>query len=305
MNDGQPREFAVDADEAGARIEQFLVRQLGFSRGLALKALRKGWVRLDGKRAKPGVRLVEHARVKVTNYALPIEPPERAPRGVPPAEVQRARSSLLARDPAFLISDKPWGQVVHAGSGHPWGWTDALGHALGEACPTPIGRLDRDTSGLLILARGRAAARALFAQLQDGRLERVYQARVLGHPAAEGEVALPLSPRGEGERVEARPDGLPSRTGWRRLAQDATSALLELRLLEGGRKHQIRAHLAAIGHPLLGDPRYGTEASRAASRALGIERLALHAAELRAEHPETGAPLVYSSGLPTELARGL
>ncbi|MCA8925150.1 MAG: RNA pseudouridine synthase, partial [Planctomycetes bacterium] len=148
-------------------------------------------------------------------------------------------------------------------------------------------------------------ARALFEQLKDGRLERTYRARVAGIPAAEGEVDLALSPRGEGERVEVRPNGLAARTGYRLVGADGESALLELRLLEGGRKHQIRVHLAAIGHPLLGDPRYGTSFSTALSQRLGVERLALHAVELRFEHPERGDEQRFTSAFPAELSRGL
>ena len=304
-DDGPRREFSVDRDEAGARVEQFLVRQLGFARGLAVKALRKGWVRVNGKRAKPGLRLEAGWTIKVTNYALPIDPPQRAPRPTPPDAVAAARASVVVADESLLVCEKPSGVVVHAGSGHDWGWADALGHAYGGAAPTPVGRLDRDTSGLLILARGRLAARELFAQLKDGRLARTYQARVAGVPPAEGEVDLPLSGRG-GERVEVqREGGLPARTGYRRLADDGRSALLELVLLEGGRKHQIRAHLDAIGHPLLGDPRYGGDDAQRLSRELGITRLALHAVALRAVHPVTQAPLRFESALPAELGRGL
>ncbi|MCA8926282.1 MAG: hypothetical protein KDD82_31030, partial [Planctomycetes bacterium] len=127
-DDGPPRrEFPVDADEVGARVEQFLVRRLGFAHGLALKALRKGWVRVDGKRAKPGQRLERDATVKITNYALPIEAPEQAPRPTPPEAQRAARASLVFQDAALLVSEKPAGAVVHAGSGHPWGWVDALG----------------------------------------------------------------------------------------------------------------------------------------------------------------------------------
>lgn len=307
-----PRDFPVERDDDGGRLEGFLRRRLGLPRTLALKALRKGWVRVDGRRAKADVRLASGQVVRITNYAMPIPaldaPLEPArPRAAPPAEVARARASVRLADDALVVSSKPAGVVVHAGSGHDWGWIDALAHALGAASPpVPIGRLDRDTSGLLVLGRTRAATRRLFDALREGTLARTYTALVLGRPAPEGVIDLPLEKSGEAGDEQMRPaqEGQAARTRFRTLAAHGPATLLSVEL-DTGRTHQIRAHLAAIGHPLLGDPRYGTDASRALERRLGLERLFLHAGALRLPHPETGAALALEDPLPGELARVL
>lgn len=278
-----------------------------------MKALRKGWVRVDGKRAKADVRLASGQVVRITNYAMPIPAIDAplvlaGPRSVPPAEVVRARESVRLADAALVVSSKPAGAVVHAGSGHDWGWIDAVAHALGDTTPpVPIGRLDRDTSGLLVLGRTRPATRRLFDALREDTLARTYTALVLGRPApSEGVIDLPLEKSGEPGDEQVRPTqgGQVARTRFRTLSTHGPATLLSVEL-DTGRTHQIRAHLAAIGHPLLGDPRYGTDASHALARRLGLERLFLHAGTLRLPHPETGAALVLEEPLPEELSRAL
>jgi 23S rRNA pseudouridine955/2504/2580 synthase len=302
-----PRDFPVDRDEDGSRLETFLRKQLGLPRPTALKALRKGWVRVDGKRAKGNRRLVAGETVRITNYALPIpaldeEAQEAVP--VPPREVAKARASLLHQDEELIVSHKPYGVVVHKGSGHTWGWVDALQRALDDPKPpTPIGRLDRDTSGLLALARGRGAARELFAQLKDGRLARRYQALVMGGPPRDrGRIDAPLAKGGEAgdEQVLIDPQGKPAVTRWQVERRLPGATLLRVDI-ETGRTHQIRAHLASQGMPILGDPRYGTRSSRALSSKLALMRLALHADVLRLEHP-AGETLELSAPLPSDLA---
>lgn len=314
-----PRDVPVERDDEGARLEGFLRRRLGLPRTLALKALRKGWVRVDGRRAKADARVSAGQVVRITNYALPLPGLDAAPeaaRAAPPEAVARARASVRFVDDALVVSAKPSGDVVHAGSGHAWGWVDALAHGLGDAAPpVPIGRLDRDTSGLLVCGRGRGATRRLFEALRAGALARTYTAAVLGRmDAGEGVVDLTLEKRGApgAERMEVAPageGGLVARTRWRVVdARGGVSgaspgaSLLEVEL-DTGRTHQIRAHLAAMGHPLLGDPRYGTDASRALERRVGLERLFLHAGALRLPHPESGAALAFDEPLPPELAR--
>ena len=307
-----PREVTVPPDEDGARLETFLRKRLGWPRELALKALRKGWVRVEGQRARGDRRLVGGERVRVTNYALPFgeQPPAAAPAvPVPAGALGQAEHSLRLRDEALLVSAKPAGVVVHRGSGHAWGWADALAALPGGEPgfpPSPVGRLDRDTSGLLVLARSRGAARALFEQLRTGQLARTYQALVLGAPPGErGEIELALRKRRSGrQRMVADPEGAPARTLWRLVRRYPHASLLELEL-DTGRTHQIRAQLAAIGHPLLGDPRYADDAARALSRRLGLGRLFLHAGALRLRHPMDGRPLAFEEPLPPELTGAL
>ena len=304
-----PRDFPVDRSEDGSRLETFLRKQLGLARPTALKALRKGWVRVDGKRAKGNQRLSEGETVRITNYALPIPALEgdgEAATPVPPRVIDKARASLLHADDDLVVSHKPHGFVVHAGSGHAWGWVDALQHALGlPQPPTPIGRLDRDTSGVLALAPGRGPARELFAQLKDGRLQRRYLALVRGSPAAErGRIDRALAKQGEPgrEQVLADPEGKPAVTDWEVERRAGTVSLLRC-AIETGRTHQIRAHLAGEGWPILGDPRYGTRSSRQTSQQLGVLRLALHADELALELG--GRTQRWRAPLPAELLDAL
>lgn len=308
-----PRELPVPEDEEGTRLETFLRRRFGLARDTALKALRKGWIRVDGKRARGDRRLAPGEVVKVTNYAIPLPaleggvPAERV--DLPVGAAEEAAASLRLADAALLVSAKPAGVVVHRGSGHPWGWADALALLEGGEPgfpPTPIGRLDRDTSGLLVLARSRASARALFEQLRSRELARTYQALVLGAPAgAEGTIELALKKRRSGRvKMVADPEGAPARTHWRLLRRLGPAALLALEL-DTGRTHQIRAQLAALGHPLLGDPRYANEAARELAARLGLARLFLHAGQLRLTHPVDGRALAFDEPLPSELAAPL
>jgi RluA family pseudouridine synthase len=311
-------------------------------RTLALKAIRKGWVRIDGKRARVDARVPSGARVAITNPALvlpAVEGERLAPRAgaprpgstsgtgaralgrsgasprargwrgaasLPSGLVERARASVRRIDQDVIVSSKPAGVVVHAGSGHAAGWIDALAAGLGGEA-TPIGRLDRDTSGLLLLARRRAATRALFRALRDGRVARVYVALANGRfERDEGTIDLPLAKveTEEGEQVVADSGGRPAVTRWRVVERGRSATLLHVEI-DTGRTHQIRAHLAATGHPILGDPRHGGREGEAGAtaRAIGLDRLFLHAGRLEFPSPSTGETLIVEDPLPPELAR--
>ena len=304
------RDFAVDDVEEGSRLETFLQKGLGYPRSTALKAIRKGWVRVDGKRAKGGNRLSIGQVVRITNYGLLPPPsfdaPEPAPnpRGVSPSMRSRAQASIIHEDEDLVVSAKPSGEVVHRGSGHDAGWIDAVGVVIGAQL-TPVGRLDRDTSGLLALSRSRLGARRLFESLKDGSLRRTYLALVQGEPKRkQGKIDHPLAKWGEAgeERMQVDPEGAPAITVYRVLAGSRRASLLQVEL-ETGRTHQIRAHLAAEGHPVLGDPRYGTGASHGLSMDLQLERLFLHAETLILPHPRTGEKMTFRDPLPEDLAR--
>lgn len=309
------RDFTVDATEEGSRLETYLQKALGYSRPTALKALRKGWVRLDGKRAKGAQRVELEQIVRITNYAL-LPPPalggqaeedeDYEAEGVDENLARRALASVRYQDDDLVVTVKPAGIAVHAGSKHHAGWTEAVGVALGARL-TPVGRLDRDTSGLLVLARGRLGARRLFASLAEGTLQRTYLALVQGHPdQREGRIDLPLRKEGPpgAEQMVVSEEGQPAATRYRLRAGSRRASLLEVRL-ETGRTHQIRAHFAALKHPLLGDPRYGSDESDALTRDLRLERLFLHAGQLVVPHPRQERELRFEEPLPPELARTL
>lgn len=279
---GARRDFPIDEGYAGGRLETFLRRKLGLPRTLALKAVRKGWVRLGGKRTKPDARLDAGVVVTITNPALEL--PGLAPRERPrvaPALVARAKESIRFRDDDIVVSAKPHGAVVHAGSGHEAGWVEALQEALGSEECVPIGRLDRDTSGLLLCTLRRAATRAYFEDLKQGRVKRTYTALARGRVAKDrGTIDAPLEKlpqEGGKEQVEASLDGKPAVTRFVVKERLPGATLLEVDI-ETGRTHQIRAHLDAIGHPILGDLRHGGTGEL--TRRIGLHRLFLHAGTL-------------------------
>lgn len=255
---------------------------VGWPAGLALKAIRKGWVRVDGRRARPQQRLRLGEELRSTRPGLSLSAPEPERIAVPAAAIEEARRAIIAAEPELVALNKPFGRPVHRGSGHPFGLCDALAAVLDEDRLAPIGRLDRDTTGVLIVARGRAAARALDAALRRGGLDRRYEALVFGRPKT-GRIDRPLATKSGPEgRQRSQVDAAGARALTEVLAVEEAgpAALVQVRI-ETGRTHQIRAHLAAEGHPLLGDPRYASPASQALSERAGVDRLMLHARRCR------------------------
>ena len=311
----------VAVEDAGDRLDRLLPRRFGdISRARFQRLIAEGHVRVDGEtiveprhRVKPGSRI---------DVALP------APAAAVPAP-EAMPLSIVYEDDALIVIDKPAGLVVHPAAGN---WTGTLVNALiarcgaslsgigGERRPGIVHRLDKDTSGLMVVAKTDAAHRGLSEQFaahgRDGRLHRAYRAVVWGKPPRrEGKIEMALG-RDAANRRKMSPRtarGRPAVTRYRVLATSAapgTPSLLECRL-ETGRTHQVRVHLAALGHPLLGDATYGSgfassarrlgPEARAALSALG--RQALHAAELGFEHPVTGRPLLFAAELPPDLRR--
>ena len=213
---------------------------------------------------------------------------------------------IVHADQWLAVVDKPAGLIVHAAPGHR-GPTlvDALGDLLaggGEPeRPGIVHRLDKDTSGLMIVARGEEAHRRLSAQIKARRVKRAYLALVEGHPRSRtGTIDAPLGRdyRAPERRAVGGRAPREARTHFTVLELFRADALLEARL-ETGRTHQVRAHFAAIGHPVAGDPRYGHPGR------LGLERQFLHSAGLGFRHPFTGEELEFESGLPADLSEAL
>lgn len=285
-----PHRFTIEADYDGSRLDRFLIGALGFSSGLANKALRKGWIRVDGKRAQAATRLQRGQEVRLTRPGLTAEPPQKSARPAPhlpsgPLEDLRARG-LIAREASFIVASKPSGLPVHLGTGHDYGWLDFIAALTSEPALAPIGRLDRDASGLMLLACGRAEARRLDEALRAGEVKKRYHALVYKCPRDQT-IRLRLEPK-SGERGEQKTsvgEGLEAVTHIRVLERREEACLVEAEI-ETGRTHQIRAHLAAIGHPILGDPRYAHDGSRELARQMGLRRLCLHAARLAFPGPD-------------------
>lgn len=285
-----PLRLDVGAEAAGERLDQFLAGPLG-SRAKAQRLIDAGLVTVDGEARPKRHRVVPGERVDVA--------PE------PPREVDDAGDAPFAvayEDEHLLIVDKPAGVVVHPAPGNRAGTlAQALaGRAAGGEDDSRAGivhRLDRDTSGLLVVAKGEDAHRRLKAMIEAREIRREYLALVEGcPPARSGTIDAPI---GRDRRVRTRmstdtDEPREARTHFTLERALPGHAMLRV-VLETGRTHQIRVHLQAIGHPVAGDPEYGGAGQ------LGLERQFLHAARLAFAHPVTGAAVDVSAPLPADL----
>jgi 23S rRNA pseudouridine1911/1915/1917 synthase len=288
-------ELTVPADAAGERLDVFLAAHAG-SRAAAQRLIDGGRVTVDGA-ARP------KRHVLAGGETVAVEPPEA---GAPDADVPPAPFAVAHEDEHLLVVDKPAGVVVHPARGHGQGTlVQALAGRVGGGDdperPGIVHRLDRDTSGLLVIARSEEAHAALKAQLKRREIVREYLALVEGRPPARsGTIEAPL---GRDRRVRTRistdtDEGREAITHFEVERALPDDTLLRVRL-ETGRTHQIRAHLLAIGHPVAGDREYGGAGRH------GLERQFLHAARLAFPHPLGGAAIDVSSPLPPDLQAAL
>ena len=290
-----PLAVVVPEEGAGERLDRFLAGSLG-SRARAQSLIDRGLVRVDGQpRAKRYV-------VRV-GQRIEVEHRDDPPSASAPAQMEL---TVPYEDEHLLVVDKPAGVVVHPARGHPTGTlAQALaGRIAGGDEPARAGivhRLDRDTSGLLVVAKNDAVHRALKALLSARRLRREYLALVEGRPSARsGTIDAPIG-RHRRDRVLMSIDSedpREARTHFEVEELMGEATLLRV-ALETGRTHQIRVHMAAIGHPVVGDSAYGGAAW------YGLERQFLHAARLAFAHPVTGAALDLRSELPEDLEAAL
>jgi 23S rRNA pseudouridine955/2504/2580 synthase len=307
---GGTHRFAIGEDDAERRIDALLRRRLGLPRGLAMKLLRTGDVRLNGKKAKPDARLAPGDTVEVRRVEAAPAPPPRAsaPSGKPRPERAREHRPLrgiIHEDADVVVFDKPPGLVSHKGSGHERGAVDLLLEHLGDAGPRARGdvrpalvnRLDRDTSGLLVMARTGLALRRLNATIRKGGFE---NAALRKEKSADGLERMVVV----GDEEEG---ALASVTRYRtvRVLAGGAASLLALEP-ETGRTHQIRAHLRSRGHPIALDRKYGDARwSAEIEERTGLARLFLHAETLAFEHPRTGEVVRFRAPLPADLEAAL
>jgi 23S rRNA pseudouridine1911/1915/1917 synthase len=289
------RELAVPDDAAGMRLDRFLSEPLG-SRARAQTLIDAGQVRVDG-RSRPKRHTVSPGEL------ITVEELGAAPA---PAAEPSAPLTIAYEDDYLMVVDKPAGVVVHPARGHRTGTlAQALaGRAAGGDQPWRAGivhRLDRDTSGLLVVAKRDDVHRALKALLSARQLTREYRALVTGHPEARtGTIDAPIG-RDRRDRVLMSIDTdapREARTHFE-IERLLTRCTLLRVVLETGRTHQIRVHLAAIGHPVCGDPQYGTAGD------FGLQRQFLHAARLAFAHPISGEAVDVVSPLPADLSAAL
>lgn len=287
----------------GLRLDRAVALVADVSRSVAARLVATGGVRLDGAVVTSGTRRVAEGESLAVHIDLPDDPQ--------PAADPDVVFGTVFEDPDLIVVDKPAGLVVHPGAGHD---SRTLVHGLLARYPDIAGvgdphrpgivhRLDRGTSGLLVVARTERAHQLLVEQMRAHQPERVYCALVGGHPGApSGLIDAPIGRSSRNpQRMTLTDRGRPARTRYiveRRYAQPARVALLECQL-ETGRTHQIRVHLRAIGHPVIGDPTYGPGR---ADDVFGLSRPFLHARSLSFSHPVSGRTVRAESPLPDDLA---
>lgn len=295
------------------RLDRFLADQLAISRTQAARLIADKAVEINGVVARA-------SRLVVRGETIRVDIPEHAPpRNIQPADIP---ITVVYEDDALLVLDKPAGLVVHPAPGH---WDDTLVNALAargtalsvgsQGRPGIVHRLDRDTSGLMVVAKTDLAHRRLGAALAARRVTRRYAALAWGHlDESPTTIDAPLARHArDRKRITVTEGGRPARTDAYVVARFSSCELLRLEL-HTGRTHQIRVHLAYIGHPVVGDPVYGSGGARRISGVarqlaerieLATPRQALHAAYLSFRHPVSGATVEFTSEWPADLAPAL
>ena len=302
---GQVQHLPIEPGQDGQRIDNFLIGHLkGVPKTRIYRMLRGGEVRLDGRRVKADTRLVVGQMLRVPPVRVAeLAAPDAESAWQLSAKAQRAvgQMEILLETPTLLAIDKPAGLAVHGGSGISLGVIEALREVRPTQSLELVHRLDRDTSGLLLLAKTRPALLALHQQLRDGQMRKRYLAVVAcrwpqGRDGPTSLLKSPLRKRigGNGERmVSVCPDGQPSITRIRRLLEGELPGFGVVTLLQAepitGRTHQIRVHLQHAGFPIVGDPKYGLPLANAAASKAGLKRLFLHAWRLALDSPDADA----------------
>jgi 23S rRNA pseudouridine955/2504/2580 synthase len=301
------RTLAVADGEDGVRLDRWFKRRWPHLNHIQIQKLaRSGQIRVDGARAKPETRLAAGALIRVP--PLPDAPAEGEKPGLSARDVAYAKSLVLYEDEEVLALNKPHGLAVQGGT-KTVKHVDRLLSAWGEGLDRPrlVHRLDRDTSGVLLLGKTPGAAARLSGAFAKRRVKKIYWAIVCGNPKPpEGVIELHLMKKGVGDRelvVPADPKALgaePAESEYVTLARAAHRAAWMALQPHTGRTHQLRAHMLAIGHPILGDPKYGNEASAPLSEGL---KLQLHARRLELPHPSRGQ-LILEAPLSPEMKAG-
>ncbi|HZB90629.1 MAG TPA: RluA family pseudouridine synthase [Stellaceae bacterium] len=296
----------VAADDGELRLDRWFRRHFpGLGHGRLEKLLRTGQVRVDGRRAKAGDRIAPGQVIRVPPLGDLAVPPERTAAAPRPADLAMIERAVLHRDDDVIVIDKPPGLAVQGGTNterHLDAMLDALRFGAKER-PRLVHRLDRDTSGVLVLARSAAAAAALARAFRDKATQKVYWAVVVGLPKPrQGRIDQPLAklPGRAGERVAPDEDEGKRAVTYFRTVSHAGDKLAWLALEPvTGRTHQLRAHCVTLGTPILGDGKYGGAAAHP-SGVPNARKLHLHARALALPHP-AGGRLVVAAPLPPHL----
>jgi 23S rRNA pseudouridine955/2504/2580 synthase len=301
------RFVTVEPDLAGQRVDNFLRTQLkGVPKSMIYRILRKGEVRVNKGRVKPEYKLVADDVVRI--------PPVRVSEGTPgPSpkldKIAALESQILFEDERIIVINKPSGIAVHGGSGLSFGLIEGLRALRPDAnFMELVHRLDRDTSGCILIAKKRSALRHMHEQLRTGKMDKRYQALVAGQwPDNRFKVKAPLRKNvlQSGERmVSVSEDGKPSETRYRILQKFDTATLVEASPITG-RTHQIRVHCLHAEHPIACDPKYGDAEFDESMRQKGLNRLFLHAHSISLIHPGTEERVKFTAPLDATLTNTL
>src|SRR6266436_3750212 len=295
--------FEVSLQEAGQRLDNYVQKRLGgLPRSRVYRVIRKGEVRVNGRRAGPEQRLQLNDRIRIP----PVRVLPRSQAGRPSAQLcESIGKAIIYQDEKLLVLDKPAGVAVHGGSGVSFGVIEALRALRPDESLELVHRLDRDTSGCLLIARKAATLRSLHALLRTDGFEKRYLALVRGKwelGAKRIDVPLRTDTRVGGERtVRAGASGKPSVSEFRPVQFFGRTGTLVEVTLRTGRTHQIRVHAQHAGHPVAGDDKYGDAAFNDELRALGLGRMFLHAHSVSFTWPQ-GGEFSVNSPLPPQLA---
>ena len=292
----------VDADCVGRRLDNYLLGVLsGVPRSHVYRLIRSGQVRVNSGRVRAGYRLKEGDRVRVP----PVHGRRSGPAQLPANRVRWLADRILYEDRRILVLDKPAGMPVHAGTGVDFGCIEALRSLTPELRSADlVHRLDRGTSGCLLVATRHAALRQLHELLRTGGMVKRYLALVRGRwPNGRSRIDVSLSTRRRGGEslVQVDPAGKRALSRFRAVARFGDLATLMDVMTGTGRTHQIRVHAAHAGHPLAGDPRYGDPQFNSMLSDKGLNRMFLHAHALEFVWPGTEEPFAISLPLPPEL----
>ncbi len=273
----------VSANESGQRLDNYLLRNAqNVPKTRVYRAIRKGEVRVNKARSKPHYRVQEGDLVRIP----PLSITERSDVSRPfRGWERRIREAVMFDDTDLLVINKPTGLAVHGGTGVKHGLIESLRTLFPEQRYLELAhRLDRDTSGIVLIAKNARTLRELHEQLRADRVDKVYWTLVVGKwPAYQKSVSAPLSKRHtlSGERiVKVSADGKKAKTEFKVLERFPSASLLEVKPISG-RTHQIRVHSQHVGHPILGDTKYHNDSSDEITLSLGLKRMFLHAKRIR------------------------
>ncbi|WP_415720847.1 23S rRNA pseudouridine(955/2504/2580) synthase RluC [Photobacterium ganghwense] len=308
MKDDKPKVqfIEISDDFAGQRIDNFLRARLkNVPKSMIYRILRKGEVRVNKKRIKPEYKLQDGDLVRVPPVVVP-EREEQAPVSTKLDKVAELESCIIYEDDHMLILNKPSGTAVHGGSGLKFGAIEALRALRPDARFLElVHRIDRDTSGILLVAKKRSALRKLQEQFRQKTVQKYYYALVMGEwKASCKKVTAPLLKNEVNSIVRVNPNGKPSDTRFKIIERLEQATLIQASPVTG-RTHQIRVHCQYAGHPIAWDDRYGDPRFDAYTKKAGLNRLFLHAENIQFTHPQTDEKMDISAPMEPMLVKAI